>query len=73
MTQFRDNLERNRARLRGKKYMLGEKHPNAKLTAQQVRDIRKDRRPYRAIAAQYKISCSQVSDIKNGRAWVSVK
>ena len=73
MTQFRDNAARNRARLRGKKYALGEKHPQAKLTAQQVREIRKDRRPYAAIAAAYHISKSQISDIKNGRAWVSVK
>jgi hypothetical protein len=43
-----------------------------KLTVEQVRNIRVDPRVYRAIAADYGVSRSNIKLIKNGKAWVHV-
>ncbi len=48
---------------------LGEHHPAAALTAEQVRMIRSDKRSQRLIAAAYGISQSHVSDIRAGKKW----
>jgi hypothetical protein len=47
----------------------GEKNGYAKLTAEQVRAIRADSRAQHRIAADYGISQSNVSVIKQGKAW----
>lgn len=48
---------------------LGAGNPAAKLTARQVERIRTDNRLHREIAADFGVSRSQVSRIKNGSAW----
>lgn len=47
----------------------GEAHPSAKLTWDVVRAIRKDQRPQRAIAKEYGIAQTLVSQIKRGLIW----
>jgi HNH endonuclease len=47
----------------------GEKHYNAKLTADQVRDIRSASGSYREIAQRYDISKSYVCNLKAHRKW----
>jgi hypothetical protein len=57
--------------------MSGEKHPQAKLTANKVREIRKlvneDKILVENVAKQFQISCTTVWDIKNFKSWKSVK
>lgn len=47
----------------------GSRHGSAKLTEQEVRDIRAMSAPQRAIAAFYGMSQSTVSEIKRGELW----
>jgi hypothetical protein len=61
-----ENMADRERRGRGLK---GEKHPQAKLTAERVAAIRLDTRAHRIIAAEYGISQSNVSMIKTGRRW----
>ena len=50
-------------------YKRGERHPYAKLTADAVRAIRKDRRPHSKIAKDYSISPTTVSNVQNRKRW----
>jgi hypothetical protein len=50
----------------------GERHFNAKLTRQQIRQIRKDPRSSRTIAPRYGVNRSTISRIKRGDQWASV-
>lgn len=55
---------------KGRRYILrGEEHASSKLAAEQVRAIRKSKMPRAAIAKQYKISISQVGNIRARRLW----
>lgn len=47
----------------------GEAHHDAKLTEEQVRTIRADRRPQRVIASAYGVSQGAIGAIKTGRNW----
>lgn len=49
----------------------GEANGHAKLTAAQVADIRRDARTQRAIAAQYGVDESTISQIRAGKRWKS--
>ena len=51
----------------------GERVPQSILTEDQVRAIRVDTRGQRAIAADYGVSITAVSDIKTGRRWHNLK
>ena len=59
-----DKVNRNR-QSRSK----GELHGMAKITKNQVEDIRKDNRSQLIIAKQYKVSQSQISNIKKMKNW----
>jgi hypothetical protein len=50
----------------------GEKHnPNAKLTNEQIKEIRSDKKSSQtALAEKYEVSCSTISNIKNFKTWV---
>lgn len=50
-----------------------ETRPSAKLSEDQVIAIRLDKRIYREIAKEYKISRSHISGIKSGKFWKKVK
>lgn len=62
----RDSMAKGRHRWPVKR---GESHAGSKLTADQVRAIRADNRPQPQIAADYGITQSHVSTIKNRHAW----
>ena len=49
----------------------GECHPEHKLTLGQVKEIRHSPKLQRLLAAEFRISQSHVSEIKNGRKWKS--
>ena len=49
--------------------MAGEKHHQAKITEDQARQIKASAETGRALACQFGISETQVSDIRNGKAW----
>jgi DNA invertase Pin-like site-specific DNA recombinase len=51
------------------RHLIGERSPNAKLTASQVHEILNSKSPQRAVAAQFGISQTQVSRIKNAQRW----
>ena len=51
------------------RHMAGERHHNAKLTAEQVADLRADQRSYRAIAMDLGISPLTVGQIKRRESW----
>jgi hypothetical protein len=59
---MKDMVAKNRS-------LVGEKHPNSRLDAELVRQIREDAREYRAIAAEYGITFGMVGHIKLRRAW----
>ena len=61
---IRDMLAKDRARP-----LRGEKHPRAKLTAKQVRAIRRDKRLHQDIAADYGVSFQTISRIKLRGNW----
>lgn len=50
----------------------GEKHPMAKFTEKQVCSIREDSRSQRAIAAEYGVTQSCISNIKRRRSWAHI-
>jgi len=54
------------------KKICGEQHYCAKLTEQQVRDIRTDDRMLTIIAAEYGINDRTVGDIKRRKTWKHV-
>jgi hypothetical protein len=49
----------------------GEKHsPNAKLTNEQIKEIRDDKKSSQtALAGKYEVRCSTISNIKNFKSW----
>jgi len=47
----------------------GERHGSAKLTAQQVEWIRKDPRPTRYVAAEYRVHRTTIQRIRSGARW----
>ena len=47
----------------------GEKHPQAKLTLQQVLEIIKSNKSYNTLVEEYGISLSQIARIKTGKSW----
>ncbi len=51
------------------RHLYGGRSPRAKLTAKEVRAIRKDRRQYKTIAAEYGIGISTVGGIKTKLRW----
>lgn len=53
-------------------YKRGEESPGAKLTAEQVRAVRADRRTHRRIAADYGVSHYAIQRIKSGKTWNSL-
>lgn len=55
-----------------KRSLLGERHPMARLTAEQALSIFNDARKQDVIASQYKITQAMVSRIKLGQAWSDV-
>lgn len=50
----------------------GERNGRAKLTAEQVRDILRDPRGYRATARTYGVHRSHIARIRKGLYWVHV-
>lgn len=50
----------------------GERNGRAKLTADQVREILRDPRGYRATARTYGVHRSHIARIRKGRSWASV-
>jgi hypothetical protein len=58
-----------KGKLHGKQFPKGEHHPKAKLTATQVLAILRDPRPHHAIARDYGIHHTGVSEIKTGKTW----
>lgn len=64
--------ERHPARTRPETRPRGEKHPQAKLTAERVGEIRQRLRNSeqgKALAAEYGVSASQISRIRKGLVW----
>jgi hypothetical protein len=51
----------------------GERHGLSKLTSSDIIKIRADRRPQRAIAADYGVAQSTIKNIKIGRTWGHVE
>ena len=49
------------------------RHPKAKLTPQQVKEIMKDERLYKEIAKDYEVNESTVSQIRTGHSWSHLK
>ena len=50
----------------------GDGNPNAKLTEEKVRAIRKDQRTLKVLAAEYGVSISTLQSAKVGRTWKQV-
>ena len=61
---MKDRDKKNRVR-------RGERAGTAKLTWEQVRIIKNDARTMRAIAKEFRVSPSRISDIKNGKSWTN--
>lgn len=59
----------HRARSNGGYLPRGEAHKQSKLTEQQVRNIRRDSRAQRLIAADHGVTQSLVSQVRSGRIW----
>ena len=53
-------------------FLKGEECPASKLTAEQVRSIRRDNRSQRKIASTYGVDKGTIAHIKNGKTWRSV-
>jgi len=67
-------IEENKAdQLRHGTRLMGESHPNTKLTPNKVVAIRKDTRPQPQIAADYGITQQTVSRLKSGASWKNLK
>lgn len=47
----------------------GEQNPAAKITADDVRDIRASKAPYPVLSAKYGLTRCHISDIRRGAAW----
>lgn len=69
----RENLTDMRKKGRGKSNPpRGERHPQSKITEEDVISIRSDPRPQRVIAASTGISQAHVGEIKRGESWAHV-
>ena len=68
---LRDMARKGRSKPSGVK---GEKHPRAKLTAVQVREIRvlASERSYRSLAKEFRVNFSTIGDIVTRRSWASI-
>lgn len=60
-------------KVRKNRHLPGERHPGAKLTADQVRAIRLDNRNRDEIARDYSMTRSSIEKIQLGQTWRSVK
>ena len=67
---YLDNAQDRENKNRG---AYGEKHWQAKLTEEQVREIRRSSKPQGAIAKRFGIDQAHVSRIKNRRKWKHIK
>lgn len=71
---MRDASAKGRIRLPRPEQMLrGERQPMAKLTDEQVREIRASSEPQKALAARFGVDPSTVSLVKSGRTWAGVE
>ena len=52
--------------------VTGEKNPSAKLTAEQVREIRRDNRTLMPIAEKYNVTMATISDVKRRETWSTI-
>jgi hypothetical protein len=52
---------------------LGEGHPFAKLTEEQVRNIRRSKKTGVALAREYGMHVATISEIKNRKIWKHVE
>jgi hypothetical protein len=66
-------LDNCRDACKKKRNAFGERHGHAKLTNQQVFEIRKDAHSTREIAKKYNVSYSLITGIKNNKRWRHVK
>jgi hypothetical protein len=72
-TQADNNRDMYQKHRNGKTGLQGEKHPMAKLTARQVREIRTIKeRPRNEISKAYNISLTNVYDILNRKIWKNI-
>jgi hypothetical protein len=70
----RDNVyDMDKKGRRINRQVSGEKHPNAKLTDDDIRAIRNDKRIHKLIAKDYGVTRANISYIKRGIAWTHVK
>ena len=63
-----DMAKKNRG-IKEAPWVHGEKHPNSKLTADQVIAIKKDTRKPNAIAVDYGVSDTLIRNILQGKTW----
>lgn len=63
------NKDNTQDMIRKKRGLVGEKNPCAKLTLEQVIEIRETNLPQRKIASKYGISQTMVGKIKRGTKW----
>lgn len=69
-----DNLKDMHNKKRGRQgHMFGEDHGMAKLTEQQVREIRHSRDTVTALSKAYFVSKTNISDIRSGKTWKHIK
>jgi len=64
-----NHAENSTDMVRKRRQANGERVGNAKITAAQAAAIKADIRAQRKIAADYKVSCATVCNIKTGRTW----
>lgn len=71
--QSRSRGDQHYSRTQPERLARGEKHSLSKLTEDAVRAIREDARILRKISADYAVSITTISQIKNRKAWAHVK
>jgi hypothetical protein len=62
-------LENNRDAVSKRRNAFGERNGHARLSKEQVADIRSDTRRQNVIAKEYKVTQSHISRIKSGEVW----
>lgn len=67
-TSFENNLHAHKRGL-NVAFNKGESHPNAKLTAKQVKEIRNNNLSSTKLAKKYNVSYHTIYEIKNRRTW----
>lgn len=70
--QRNDHLAAMREKRGPSPFQPGEAHSNAKLTAENVREIRTSQETQRALAERFDVSVSSISNIRRGKSWQSV-